>query len=74
MKLENLHLYLGLTKSELKRRLELGLLDLQALRNQIEDYSSEVKLQALSEQWLEDHKAEDQVDRDSVADNIPDLK
>jgi hypothetical protein len=74
MKSENLHLYLGLTRNELKRRLELGLLDPQALKSQVEDYSSEIKLQALSEQWLDDHKSEDQVERDSIADNIPDLK
>ena len=73
MKSEYLHLYLGLTKNELKRRLQLGLLDSQAIQSQLDDYSSEIKLQALTEQWLEDHNTE-QVEKDSIADNTEDLK
>lgn len=67
MKSEYLHLYLGLTRNELKRRIELGLIDPKSIEFQVNDYSTNIKLQALSEQWLEDHKA-DQVDQYSVAD------
>lgn len=67
MKSEYLHLYLGLTRNELKRRIELGLIDPKSIESQVNDYSTNIKLQALSEQWLEDHKA-DQVDQYSVAD------
>lgn len=60
--LSNLHLHLGLTRAELRRRLELGLIDPQILKLQINDYSNELKLEALCTQWLETH-SEDQVDK-----------
>lgn len=63
MKLDYLHLYLGLTRAELKRRLQLGQLDFHAIKSQIHDQSEEIKLQALCDQWLEAHKQDDQVDK-----------
>jgi hypothetical protein len=60
-----LHLYLGLTRTELKRRLELGLIDSKALEVQISDYSLELKLNALTEQWLSDHQRE-QIENDDL--------
>ncbi len=63
MELSYLHLYLGLTRSELKRRLTLGQLDFHAIRNQIDDQSAEIKLQALCDQWLETHQQVEQVDK-----------
>lgn len=47
MKLEHLSLVLGLTKTELKRRLELGLIDPQILNRQVSEYSESLKLDAL---------------------------
>ena len=61
----NIHLYLGLTRTELKKRLSLGLIDPHLLTQQLNDYSEDIKLDALCEQWIEDHAA-DQVARDSV--------
>jgi hypothetical protein len=60
-----LHLYLGLTRNELKRRLELGLIDSKAIKSQIADYSLDLKLNALTEQWLADHQRE-QVETNSI--------
>ncbi len=60
-----LHLYLGLTRTELKRRLELGLIDSKALESQISDYSLDLKLNALTEQWLSDHQRE-QIENDDI--------
>ena len=60
-----LHLYLGLTRTELKRRLELGLIDSKAIQSQISDYSLDLKLNALTEQWLSDHQRE-QIENDDV--------
>lgn len=56
------HLYLGLTRQELKRRLELGQLDPQILKAQLEQNQRELKLEALSERWIE-LKSLDQVDK-----------
>lgn len=53
MKLEHLSLVLGLTKSELKRRLELGQIDPQILNKQVSEYSAELKLDALCDSWTE---------------------
>lgn len=61
----NIHLYLGLTRTELKKRLSLGLIDPHLLTQQLNDYSAEIKLEALCEQWIEQHAA-DQVARDVV--------
>lgn len=60
-----LHLYLGLTRTELKRRLELGLIDSKAMQSQIADYSLDLKLNALTEQWLVDHQRE-QIETDDI--------
>ncbi len=73
MKSEYLHLYLGLTRSELKRRIELGQLDFHAIESQISDLSHEIKLQALCDQWLESHRNDEQVDK-YVIDKDGDLK
>ncbi|MBC7753530.1 MAG: hypothetical protein H7Z71_04780 [Moraxellaceae bacterium] len=60
-----LHLYLGLTKTELKRRLDLGLIDSKAIESQISDYNLDLKLNALTEQWLSDHQRE-QIETDDI--------
>ena len=60
-----LHLYLGLTKTELKRRLELGLIDSKAIESQVSDYNLDLKLNALTEQWLSDHQLE-QIETDDI--------
>ena len=60
-----LHLYLGLTKTELKRRLELGLIDSKAIESQVSDYNLDLKLNALTEQWLSDHQRE-QIETDDI--------
>ena len=65
-----LHLYLGLTKTELKRRLELGLIDSKAIESQISDYSLDLKLNALTEQWLSDHQRE-QIESDDIEMDAP---
>jgi hypothetical protein len=61
----NIHLYLGLTRTELKKRLSLGLVDPHLLKQQLNDYSEDIKLDALCEQWIEQNAA-DQVSRDQV--------
>lgn len=53
MKLEHLSLILGLTKTELKRRLDLGQIDPQILNRQVSEYSQELKLDALCDSWTE---------------------
>ena len=53
MKLEHLSLVLGLTKNELKRRLELGQIDQQILNKQVSEYSQELKLNSLCDSWTE---------------------
>ena len=64
----NIHLHLGLTRRELKKRLLLGELDAQLLKSQLTQYSEEMKLDALCECWIEEHAAE-QVEKDA-----PDLQ
>jgi len=51
MKLEHLSLIMGLTKSELKKRLELGQIDPQLLNQQVSEYSNDLKLDALCDAW-----------------------
>lgn len=53
MKLEHLSLVLGLTKNELKRRLELGQIDPQILNKQVSEYAHELKLDSLCDSWTE---------------------
>jgi len=53
MKLEHLSLIMGLTKTELKRRLDLGQIDPQILNRQVSEYSQELKLDALCDSWTE---------------------
>jgi len=53
MKLEHLSLIMGLTKNELKRRLELGQIDPQTLNRQVSEYSQGLKLDALCDSWTE---------------------
>lgn len=56
------HLYLGLTRQELAKRLSLGQIDPQVLRAQLDQNAQEVKLDALCEVWIESHSLE-QVDK-----------
>ncbi|MFZ3228681.1 MAG: hypothetical protein WA160_00625 [Pseudobdellovibrio sp.] len=56
------HLQLGLTRLELKRRLELGQIDPEILKAQLDEYSREIMLDSLSEKWIE-LKSLDQVDK-----------
>ncbi len=63
---KNLHLHMGLTRTELKRRLDLGLIDPQVLNSQVHEFSQELKLDALCESWIESHSME-QVDKYSVS-------
>ena len=62
MKLEHLSLIMGLTKAELKRRMELGQIDQQILNRQVSEYSQELKLDALCDSWTE-LKNHEQFDR-----------
>lgn len=66
MKLEHLSLILGLTKTELKRRLDLGQIDPQILNRQVSEYSQDLKLNALCDSWTQvnvELKNVDQFDR-----------
>ncbi len=56
------HLYLGLTRHELAKRLRLGQIDPQILNAQLDQNAQEVKLEALCEKWLEQRSLE-QVDK-----------
>ena len=58
------HLYLGLTRKELARRLAMGQIDPEILNAQLDENAREVKLNALCEKWLESHQELDQVDKD----------
>ncbi|OFZ30391.1 MAG: hypothetical protein A2622_08245 [Bdellovibrionales bacterium RIFCSPHIGHO2_01_FULL_40_29] len=55
-------LCLGLSRQELRRRIELGQVDIQILNAQLDNYSHEIKLDALAEKWLELNSL-DQVDK-----------
>lgn len=57
------HLYLGLTRKELARRLSLGQIDPELLNAQLDQNAREVKLESLCEKWIELHSLE-QVDKD----------
>lgn len=57
------HLFLGLTRVELARRLQLGQIDPQILRAQLDQNAREVRLEALCERWIDTHSLE-QVDKD----------
>ena len=65
MKLEHLSLIMGLTKAELKRRMELGQIDTQMLNRQVSEYSLELKLDALCDSWteLKNHEQFDRYER-----------
>ena len=60
--LNYIHLQLGLTRSELQRRLKTGEIDLQLLQKHLDQNSQEIKLEALTECWLQ-QKSLDQVDK-----------
>lgn len=72
MKLEHLSLILGLTKTELRRRMELGQIDPQILKRQVSEYSKELKLDALCDSWteLKNHEQFDRYQRDLQAPEI----
>lgn len=57
------HLYLGLSRKELARRLSLGQIDPELLKAQLDQNAREVKLESLCEKWIESHQLE-QVDKD----------
>jgi len=69
MKLEHMSLILGLTKSELKKRLELGLIDQQILNQQINEYSNDIRLDALCDAWQFRHDFE-QIDKYETQDKL----
>lgn len=69
MKLEHLSLILGLTKSELKKRLELGLIDQQILNRQINEYSNDIRLDVLCDAWQFRHDFE-QIDKYETQEKI----
>lgn len=56
------HLYLGLTRQELARRLALGQINPQLLKAQMDQSAQEVKLDAMCEKWIE-MKSLEQVDK-----------
>ncbi len=62
MKLEHMSLILGLTRIELKKRLDAGLLDREILNCQINEYSNDIKLDSLCDSWL-GRKVFDRVDQ-----------
>lgn len=63
MKLEHISLILGLTKNELKRRLELGLVDQEMLNRQVSEHSQQLKLDALCDSWRELHSEDNSTDQ-----------
>jgi len=69
MKLEHLSLILGLTKTELKKRLELGLIDQQLLNKQVSEYSNDIRLDALCDAWQFRHDFE-QIDKYEAQDKM----
>lgn len=60
--MQTAHLLLGLTRQELQRRMSSGQIDPQILKAQIEQNSQEMKLEAISEKWMQ-LKSLDQVDK-----------
>ncbi len=56
------HLYLGLTRQELARRMSLGQINPQLLKAQLDQSAQEVKLEAMCEKWIEMQSLE-QVDK-----------
>lgn len=65
--LETAHLFLGITREELKRRLACGQVDAQILKIQIQESSRETQLEALCEKWIESRSLE-QIDKFSSDD------
>lgn len=60
--INNAHLYLGVTRQELNRRLNSGLVDLELLRSQVEQNSIETELEVVCELKLRKNGLE-QVDK-----------
>ena len=56
------HLRMGITRSELQRRLISGQIDMQIIKSQLDENSREMKLDVRSEIFLE-QKSLDQVDK-----------
>lgn len=71
MKLEHIRLHLGLSHREFERRLKNGLIDIDAVKGQIFEYSTDIKMQSLTEAWLEENHTE-QVDK--YTDILPEVK
>ena len=59
---QNAHLFLGLTRKELSRRISLGQINFEILKSQIEQNSRETELETICERYLTD-KSVDQVDK-----------
>ena len=60
------HLYLGLTRKELARRLQLGLINPEILNAQLDQNVQDLKLEALCEKYLQLQSLE-QVDKYSAS-------
>jgi hypothetical protein len=56
------HLFLGLTRKELARRMQAGLINPQLLKAQLEQNAQELKLEALCEKHIQSQSLE-QVDK-----------
>lgn len=63
--IETAHLFLGLSKQELARRIRSGQIDVQILKAQIEQNSRETQLAPLCEELIEQHLL-DQIDKFST--------
>ncbi len=59
------HLYLGLTRKELARRLQLGLINPEILNAQLDQNVQDLKLEALCEKFIQTQSLE-QVDKYST--------
>ena len=59
------HLYLGLTRKELARRLQLGLINPEILKSQLDQNVQDLKLEALCEKYIQMQSLE-QVDKYSA--------
>lgn len=60
--MQTAHLLLGLTRQELERRVSVGQIDPQVLKNQLEQSSQDTQLGALCEKWI-DLQSLEQVDK-----------
>lgn len=67
---QNAHFFLGLTRKEFERRLQLGLIDCELLKSQIEQSAHQLELETICEKYLSKN-AVDQMDIfDAASDDI----